>query len=241
MDNDSPVDRANAEALRLAAQEWRDVATSLGANFDPQIHLHTIESRWRKYVATGKPHDSIDEVQGTELAKFAADEQRRRGISLGGCDLKLLSPQGDAKDIPRKGESLIVVATITASRMLHFRVWNAEGRMIVDTDELSLSQFMPLQVRDAKIKALKYQLEGLWPPKTLDGVAKLAIINVLQGIIGNAQLPDKPPKAKSADVEIAPDDPRRFLDEFFVDAVLNEFRIAFDMPVVGIGGSEAAL
>ena len=67
-DSDSPTDRANAEAYRLATQEWQEVALALdtakagGTPFDATIHLARLDIRWRHYLQTGQSHDSIDQL-----------------------------------------------------------------------------------------------------------------------------------------------------------------------------------
>lgn len=113
----NPSDLANAEAYRLATQEWQEVALALDAQkagtqpFNPEIHLARIRSRWMKYVNTGVPHDSIDELlkrHAQENEKFLwrrSVEQRRLAIEKGEKNppTELPKPSFDAPK-PKKGK-----------------------------------------------------------------------------------------------------------------------------------------
>ena len=74
-------------------------------------------------------------------------------------DLKLLSALKDASGLPTSGTNLVVVALV--NDLLHFRMFGADGKQFVDTDESGLlAQAEPLE-------ALRRQLVGLWPPHEL--------------------------------------------------------------------------
>jgi hypothetical protein len=135
--SDSPADRANAEAYRLATQEWQSIAKTVGPNnagFDAQFHLNTIRSRWDKYVNTGVAHDSLESLASEYLRRFIEDDRKMRMCGVEGCT--------------------------------------------EDAD------------RSKKVK---------------------------------------PPESRP----ITPDDPRNFVDPMAIEGVLNEFRLAFGMPLVG--------
>ena len=71
-------------------------------------------------------------------------------------DLRLLSSVQSVGDIPTGGVNLIIVAAV--QNVLHFRVFDANGRKVVDTDETKLTE----QAR--QIEDLRKQLVDLWLP-----------------------------------------------------------------------------
>lgn len=218
-DSENPWDRANSEAFRLATQAWHDIASEIGTSFDPQSHVDRLSSRWRQYCETGIAYDSIDAMAKERLAEFVADDRRRRGVKLIGLDLKLMTCEKEAS-IHRKGEDLIVIARISGS--LHFRVFNGNSRMVVDASEATLGG------KASEIKFLKVQLENLWPPHALTGPEKSSVVCCLPAIIGQAQIPEPARKPKKP-VEWAKDDPRHHIDPKVMDAIIEDFRTAFDM------------
>jgi hypothetical protein len=70
-----------------------------------------------------------------------------------GCGLRLMSSVNDVSGIPAEGKDLIIVAAVNG--VLHFRVFDADGKVAVDTDEKRLTE----QVR--KTEDLRKQLETL--------------------------------------------------------------------------------
>ncbi len=75
-----------------------------------------------------------------------------------------MSSVNDLSGVPQKGKNLIVVAAI--SQVLHFRIFDCRGQMVVDTDETRVRDKVP-QLND-----LKNQLDGLWPPHQITGNEK---------------------------------------------------------------------
>jgi hypothetical protein len=139
-DSTSPIDRANAEALRLATQEWQAVAMALPSNLKPDEHLANITNRWRKYLSTGVPDGSIDE----SVQRHAREHQQR------------------------------------------------------------------LREHEHRLAVEEAKKQGKEPP--------------------SAPSPPKPKKVKLADLPET--DHRRHVDPKAIEGVLNEFRHAFDMPMV---------
>ena len=76
-----------------------------------------------------------------------------------GCDLRLMSSVNGVNGIPAKGKNLIIVAAV--DHVLHFRIFDGDGKKVVDTDEKRLTE----QVR--QIEDLRKRLEKLWPPHDL--------------------------------------------------------------------------
>ena len=70
-----------------------------------------------------------------------------------------MSSLNDVSGIPTEGKDLIIVAAVKS--VLHFRIFDGDGKVVVDTDERKLTE----QARP--IEALRKQLESLWPPHEL--------------------------------------------------------------------------
>src|SRR5512135_646598 len=51
-------------------------------------------------------------------------------------DLRLMSSLNDVSGIPTEGKNLIVVVTV--NNVLHFRIFDGDGKVVVDTDEKRL-------------------------------------------------------------------------------------------------------
>ena len=104
------------------------------------------------------------------------------GTSLG-FDLRLMSSLNDASGIPTEGKDLIIVAAV--NNVLHFRIFDGDGKVVVDTDEKTLTE----QTR--QIEALRKQLEGLWPPYELSRSDKGRVITVVTSIVGHTPSLDR--------------------------------------------------
>src|SRR5262249_34865970 len=89
-----------------------------------------------------------------------------------------------ASRIPTEGKNLVVVAAV--DRVLHFRIFDGDGKMVVDTDEKQLTE----QVR--AIEHLRNQLGDLWPPHELTGKEKGQVITAVTSIVGHTRArPDR--------------------------------------------------
>jgi hypothetical protein len=76
-----------------------------------------------------------------------------------GWEIMLVPDRGGVSCVPTVGKSLMVVAAVGG--VLHFRVFDGEGKMILDADETKLWR------REIAIEDLRKDLEGLWPPREL--------------------------------------------------------------------------
>jgi hypothetical protein len=85
-----------------------------------------------------------------------------------GVDLRLISSPNDISALPSEGKNLVIVAAV--NYVLHFRIFDENGKVILDTDETKLTK----QARE--IEDLKKQLESLWPPNEITGSDKDRII-----------------------------------------------------------------
>ena len=100
-----------------------------------------------------------------------------------GYDLRLMSSVDDVGGIPTAGKRLIIVAAVKS--VLHFRIFDCDGQMVVDTDETKL------MTQAGPIEDLRKQLESLWPPHELTESEKARVIAAVTSIHG-----DTPPKVR---------------------------------------------
>ena len=71
-------------------------------------------------------------------------------------DLRMMSSLKDASGIPKEDKkNLIIVADV--NHVLHFRIFDGDGKVVVDTDEKRLTG------KARQIEDLRKQLESLWP------------------------------------------------------------------------------
>ena len=94
-----------------------------------------------------------------------------------GCDLRLMSSVNDVNSIPTEGKNLIIVANV--QDVLHFGVFAADGKRVVDTDE---SQLPDKATQIAKLKSL---LSDLWGVPELPQGDKERIISAVTSIVGH--------------------------------------------------------
>jgi hypothetical protein len=86
---------------------------------------------------------------GRRLVRWYSDE----------FDLRLMPEVNGVGLIPTEGKNLIVVADV--DRVLHFRIFDGDGDMVVDTDEKRVTE------RVGPIADLRNQLSRSWPPHEL--------------------------------------------------------------------------
>ena len=86
----------------------------------------------------------------------------------------------DVSGIPTEGKNLIIVAAV--GQILHFRMFDGDGKKVVDTDERRLTG------RARPIEDLRKQLVSWWPPHKLTGSEKgLVIGRPSTSIVGHAR------------------------------------------------------
>jgi AAA domain len=94
-----------------------------------------------------------------------------------GCDLNLISSATDVFDRAIVGKNLMIVTAVDG--VLHFRMFDGHGKVVVDTDENSLSG------QASKIETFKLQLASLWPPHPLSSNEKRQVIAAAASILGH--------------------------------------------------------
>jgi hypothetical protein len=99
------------------------------------------------------------------------------------CGIRLMSSLKDVGDIPKEGRNVIILASV--DQVLHFRIFDGEGKIVADTDEPRLvEQRLPEKAR--RIEDLKKQLKDLWPPHELTKDEKDLVITSVISIINTS-------------------------------------------------------
>jgi hypothetical protein len=98
-------------------------------------------------------------------------------------DLRLMSSVNELSHIPAEGKNLIIVASV--DKVLHFRIFNADGKRVVDTDEKRLTE------QAEKIKDFRKLLESLWPRLELTWIEKGGVITAVTSIVGHIPAVEK--------------------------------------------------
>ena len=141
--------------------------------------IHRFNEKRKK---SNQPEVSLDSTLVHEiLEEFVAIGEERKGASAGGkitFDLRLMSSLNDVGGIPTEGKGLIIVAAV--DRVLHFRIFDGDGKGVVDTDEKKFPE------QRQQIEDLKTQLERLWPLHELSMVDKGPVILAVKSIVGLA-------------------------------------------------------
>ena len=95
-------------------------------------------------------------------------------------DLQLMPSVNGQRGIPIAGKSLIIVADV--GHVLHFRIFDSDGKRVVDTDAKKLSE----QTR--QIEDFRKQLESLWPPHGVTQSEKEQVISAVTSIVGQTEV-----------------------------------------------------
>ena len=131
---------------------------------------------FRIFDGDGQVVVDTDEKRLTKQARPIED----LGKQLEGFDLRLMSTVNDEISIPTEGRNLVIVAVV--DEVLHFRIFDAQGKRVVDKDEAELPEWAH------EIEQLKGQLKDLWaveePPKS----DKARVISSVTSIVGHTQL-----------------------------------------------------
>ena len=111
---------------------------------------------------------------GWELSKHLATKFNYPGD---GFDLRLISAAKDVTDLPTKEAGLIIVAAL--QQVLHFRILNARGVAVVNTDETQLHD------KEPEIAELKSQLSALWNVSPIPRADEERVIAAVRSIVGH--------------------------------------------------------
>jgi hypothetical protein len=94
------------------------------------------------------------------------------------CDLELMPNVENVNAIQKEGRNRIILATVNG--VLHFRIFDLDGKEILDTDEKHLTKQSAEQMPE-----LRKRLENSWPPHELTRDEKTAIINSIISIVNH--------------------------------------------------------
>jgi len=101
--------------------------------------------------------------------------------ALSGFDLRLMSSESEVGRLSTSGQNLVVVADLKG--VLHFHIFDGDGKVVVDTDATSLP------AKAGPIADLKKQLDSLRPPHRLTRSEKDRGIAAVTSIVGHTLLP----------------------------------------------------
>jgi hypothetical protein len=154
------VERANQE----------DQGESVGVGYAQFVCcVHGVESFQEVFNRPYRPSDTAYVLRLAHRITAAAGRKE--------FDLRLMSSVNDVSDMSTDGKNLIIVASV--QNVLHFRIFDADGNMVVDTDEKSLTD------KVQQIEVLKRQLKSLWPPHELTRSEKDRLITTVTSIVGH--------------------------------------------------------
>ena len=184
---------ALAAALRAVAPAWDQVTKDDNVRFFPPDFPSVIG---QSLLERGFPRDAsssqvvlVCERKGGPLTpqdlgyvdamagRFYQFAQEHLTLGFNGFALRLMSPVSGVRDIPTEGKNLVVVAAL--ENVLYFRIFDGDGKIVVDTDETKLA------AQSGAIAYLKKQLEDLWPPHELTEGEKDRVINSVTSIVGH--------------------------------------------------------
>ena len=167
-----PAPPANEPVVRLA-QKLREDAQ----------HLATLLDR------SGGPPVVVVVDQFEEVFTLCDDEKAAKAFidnlvelvwtDAGGPDLRLMSSLNDVSGIPTEGKNLIIVAAV--NHVLHFRIFDGDGKVVVDTDEKRQTEQTWPTIED-----LRKQLESLWPPCEMTRSDKGWVVTAVTSIVDHA-------------------------------------------------------
>jgi multidrug efflux pump subunit AcrA (membrane-fusion protein) len=133
------------------------------------------------YLAPGGTAAPIYVVDRTDIVRIFVDVPEADANYVRGCDLQLLRSAKGVADLPKAGRDLIVLAPVQG--VLHFRIFDSDGKRVVDTDEGRLSD----QAR--QVGSLKSLLRGMWDESRLSPLDKDRVVAALASIFGDARVP----------------------------------------------------
>jgi hypothetical protein len=133
------------------------------------------------FLSVGGREELCQLVRTTTGVHSADVEDIVQDISLKflkGEELRLMPAVADVDSIPTEGRRLVIIAAV--NNVLHFRVFNGVGKLVVDTDETELT------IQVGPIEDLRGQLQGLWPPHAMTESEQDGVIAAVASIVGHA-------------------------------------------------------
>ena len=140
-----------------------------------ELQQHFTASTGRVGIAVPPPLGRT--VDGTVYCRGVTGDW----VTIGGMelDLRLMSPLDDVSGLPEEGKNLVIVAAV--KDVLHFRILDGDGKVVVDTDEKRLTE------QAGEFKDLTDQLKELWPPHEPTRSDKYHVVSTVSSILGRTQ------------------------------------------------------
>jgi multidrug efflux pump subunit AcrA (membrane-fusion protein) len=133
------------------------------------------------HLAPGGTAAPIYVVDRLDVVRIFADIPEKDADYVHGSDLRLMPSVKDIGELPTAGRDLIVLARVR--NVLHVRIFNSDGKRVVDTDEHRLSQ------KAALVAALESVLRNMWADPRIFPLDKDRVINALTAIFGPGCVP----------------------------------------------------
>jgi cytosine/uracil/thiamine/allantoin permease len=114
-------------------------------------------------------------VYGTPGLSAEATKAAQRGLAK--FDPRMMSSLNDVSGLPSEGKDQIIVSEV--NQVLHFRIFDGDGKMVADTDETRLKEHA------GEIDKLRKQIEGLWPPHEMTKSEKDQVNTSVASIVGH--------------------------------------------------------
>lgn len=101
------------------------------------------------------------------------------------CDLQIIPATGDPVELPNIGSNLVVLACLGDEKILHVRIFDAEGSKIVDADEIALGR------QGGQVDGFKALVADVWDGRELSDLEKVGILSSLASIPGCDHIANK--------------------------------------------------
>ena len=124
----------------------------------------------------GEPARIFLDLSTLQIGSSTTPGEPLRGTTLpGGFDLRLMYSESDVSSIPTSGTNLVIVADVKG--VLYFRIFGADGKVVVDTDETRLT------TQAGPIADLKRRLDSVRPPHELTRSEKDRVVTAVTSIV----------------------------------------------------------
>jgi capsular exopolysaccharide synthesis family protein len=156
-------------------------------SYEQFLHDHYQENSSQVLELITKARDALNEEVKTKEREYAEFSEK----STAGYALRLMSSVKDVRGIPTEGKNGIIVAAV--DHVLHFRIFDGDGKMVVDTDEKRLTEQARkidekrLTEQTRQIEDLRDQLESFWHRGALTWSENDRVITAVTSIVGHTR------------------------------------------------------
>jgi multidrug efflux pump subunit AcrA (membrane-fusion protein) len=133
------------------------------------------------HIAPGGSAAPIYVVDRLDVVRIFVDIPESDANFVRGSDLRLIASPDDISKLPNSGRDLVVVAR--AKDGLHFRIFDSDGKKLVNTDEHRLAE------KGAQVAKLKAMLRDLWAESRISPIDKDKVLAQLATIFGRDKVP----------------------------------------------------